>query len=151
MTGSITSTPGLRRLHEAMNRRVAQRELPGIVWLVAHGNDEPFVDVIGNFKFETSPPMRRDTIFRVASLTKPVLAAATMMLVEDGTLSLDDPVEKHLPELANRRVLRRIDGPLDDTVPANRSITVEDLMTFRLGHGLVFDGYEEAKYPVVEK
>jgi CubicO group peptidase (beta-lactamase class C family) len=82
-------------------------------------------------------PMRRDTIFRITSMTKPVTAAAAMMLVEDGRLRLDEPVDRLLPELAGRRVLKRIDGPLDDTVAANRPIVVEDLLSFRLGLGIV--------------
>ncbi|MEU2264665.1 serine hydrolase domain-containing protein [Streptomyces sp. NPDC019645] len=82
-------------------------------------------------------PMRRDTLFRMASLTKPVTAAAVMILVEECRLRLDDPVETWLPELANRRVLTRIDASLDDTVPARRSITVRDLLTLTFGFGLV--------------
>jgi len=77
-------------------------------------------------------PMRRDTIFRISSLTKPIAAAAAMALVEDGRLHLDEPVDRLLPELADRRVLKRFDGPLDDTVPAKRSITLRDLLTQRL-------------------
>jgi CubicO group peptidase (beta-lactamase class C family) len=91
-------------------------------------------------------PMRRDTIFRIASMTKPVTAVATMLLVEDGVIALDDPVERWLPELADRRVLRRIDGPIDETVPAKRPITVRDLLTFVLGFGLHFD----ANLPIVQ-
>jgi CubicO group peptidase (beta-lactamase class C family) len=71
------------------------------------------------------PPMRRDTIFRIASMTKLVTAAAVMMLIDDGKLKLDEPVERLLPELAERRVLKRPEGPLDETVAANRPITVE--------------------------
>ena len=67
--------------------------------------------------------MRRDTIFRIASMTKPITAAAAMILVEECRLRLDEPVDRLLPELADRRVLKRLDGPLDDTVPANRPIT----------------------------
>ena len=81
--------------------------------------------------------MRRDTIFRIASLTKPIAAAATMILVDDGVLRLDDAVDRWLPELANRRVLKRIDAQLDDTVPARRAITVRDLLTSCLGFGSV--------------
>src|SRR5713226_4033008 len=91
-------------------------------------------------------PMRRDTIFRIASLTKPVTAAAAMILVEEAKLRLDDPVDRWLPELADRKVLRVIDGPLDDTVPAKRAITLRDLLTFRLGHGAVMV-YPE-RYPI---
>jgi CubicO group peptidase (beta-lactamase class C family) len=90
--------------------------------------------------------MRRDTIFRVASVTKPITAAAAMILVEECRLRLDEPVDRLLPELANRRVLRRLDGPLDDTVPANRPITLRDLLTFRLGHGAVMVFPE--RYPI---
>src|SRR5260370_1201743 len=81
--------------------------------------------------------MQRDTIFRIASLTKPITAAATMILVEECKLRLDQTVDPLLPELANRKVLKRLDGPLDDTVPAKRPITVRDLLTFRMGFGSV--------------
>src|SRR6185437_388391 len=81
--------------------------------------------------------MRRDSLFRIASLTKPVVAAAAMILVEECKLRLDDPIDRWLPELADRRVLRAIDGPLDDTVPAKRAITLRDLLTFRPGYGMI--------------
>lgn len=108
---------------------------PGLVGLIAHGDDVQVLPV-GRMAIEGAP-MQRDTIFRIASMSKPITAAALMMLVDDGKLRLDEPVDRLLPELANRRVLRRIDGPIDDTVPAKRSITVEDLLTFRLGWGLI--------------
>src|SRR6266540_6417341 len=92
--------------------------------------------------------MRRDTIFRITSMTKPILATATMMLVEDGRLALDEPVDRLLPELANRRVLKRIDGPLDETVAANRPITIEDLLTFRMGYGMMFEPTFDPPYPI---
>src|SRR3989475_9595942 len=93
--------------------------------------------------------MRRDTIFRITSMTKPILALATMMLVEDGRLALDEPADALLPELAHRQVLKRIDGPLDETVPARRPITVEDLLTFRMGHGLITEPTFDPPYPIV--
>src|SRR5947199_2637789 len=83
--------------------------------------------------------MRSDTIFRIASMTKPITAAATMILVEECKLRLDERADRLLPELANRRVLKRLDGPLDDTVPAERSILVRDLMNFTFGFGLQFN------------
>src|SRR6266508_6745725 len=92
--------------------------------------------------------MRRDTIFRITSRTKPILATATMMLVEDGRLALDEPVDRLAPELANRRVLKRIDGPLDETVAANRPITIEDLLTFRMGYGMMFEPTFDPPYPI---
>ena len=92
---------------------------------------------IGTQAFGASTPMRRDTIFRVASITKPITAAAAMILVEECRLRLDDPVDEFLPELADRKVLRTIESPLDDTVPAKRPITPRDLLTFRPGYGAV--------------
>ena len=80
--------------------------------------------------------MRRDTLFRISSITKPMTAAAVLSLVDDGLLELDEPVDGLLPELAGRRVLRRPDGPLTDTVPAQRPITVRDLLTFTWGFGM---------------
>src|SRR5260370_517612 len=81
--------------------------------------------------------MGGDTIFRISSMTKPITAVATMILVEECKLRLDEPVDRLLPELANRKVLRRLDGPLDDTVPASRPITLRDLLTFRMGLGII--------------
>jgi CubicO group peptidase (beta-lactamase class C family) len=115
----------------------AQRGLvPGIVTLVSR-RGEVRVDVIGTKAFGGNDPMQRDTIFRIASVTKPIVAAAAMILVEECTLRLDEPVDRWLPELADRRVLRAIDSPRDDTVPASRPITLRDLLTFRLGLGAV--------------
>jgi CubicO group peptidase (beta-lactamase class C family) len=139
---------GLARLHEAMAARVARRELVGIVYLVAH-RGRLHVDTIGTLSLDGDEPMRRGTPFRIASLTKPIIAAATMMLVEDGRLALDEPVDRLLPELANRRVLIRIDGPLDQTVPAVRPITIEDLLTFRMGHGMIFEPSFQPPYPII--
>lgn len=127
-------------LHDILVRHVDRGELPGLVALVAdHDGTPPHVEAIGAKAFGDTEPIGRDAIFRIASLTKPVTAAVTMALVEDGTVDLDEPVQRWLPELADRRVLRRIDGPLDDTVPAHRPITVADVLTFRLGFGLVMD------------
>jgi CubicO group peptidase (beta-lactamase class C family) len=131
-----------------MAARVARGELVGIVYLVAHGGTV-HVETIGGGSLDGDQPMRRGTPFRIASLTKPIIGAATMMLVEDGRLALDEPVDRLLPELANRRVLTRIDGPLDQTVPAARPITVEDLLTFRLGYGIVFEPSFEPPYPII--
>ncbi len=131
-----------------MAARVARGELPGLVTVLARG-DEVHVDAIGSHAFDGAVPMRRDTIFRIGSITKPLLATATMMLVEDGTIDLAEPVDRLLPELADRRVLARIDGPLDETVPAHRPITVEDLLTFRLGFGILTEPTFDPPFPIV--
>ena len=94
------------RLHQAMAARIAKGELPGLVTLVARGGDVQ-VDTIGVMAFGSNEPMRRDAIFRIASLTKPVLATATMILVEEGKLALDEPVQRLLPELADELPRRR--------------------------------------------
>src|SRR5215472_14565607 len=137
----MTTTPGLRaagldRLHDRLAPLVERRTVPGLVALVARGADV-HVEVLGAPALDDPAPLRRDAIFRIASLTKPIAAAGAMALVDDRVLTLGDPVEKYLPELAGRRVLRRLEGPLDDTVPAERSIEVEDLLTFRLGFGSI--------------
>jgi CubicO group peptidase (beta-lactamase class C family) len=123
-------------MHDAMAAHVARGEMPGAVTLLARG-DDVHVATLGSTALDGREPTRRDTIFRISSMTKPIAAAATMTLVEDGTLGLDEPVDRLLPELADRRVLRRLDAPLDDTVPARRAITVRDLLTSRMGLGLV--------------
>jgi CubicO group peptidase (beta-lactamase class C family) len=136
-------------LHDAMAARVERGEFPGIVTLVAR-DDDVTVDAIGVTTFGGDVPMRRDTIFRIASMTKPVLAAATMILVEDDVIDLEEPVQKVLPELADRRVLARVDGPLDETVPAHRPITVDDLLTFRLGFGTITEPERNPPYPIIK-
>jgi CubicO group peptidase (beta-lactamase class C family) len=123
-------------MHDVMTGHVQRGLVPGIVTLVSR-RGEVQVDAIGTKEFGGSEPMRRDTIFRIASVTKPIVATAAMILVEECTLRLDEPVDRWLPELADRRVLRAIESPLDDTVPANRAITLRDLLTFRLGIGAV--------------
>ena len=136
MSGGGFSGMRLARLHESMKAHVASGRMPGLVTLVSR-RGETHVDAIGTLELGGSAPMRRDTIFRVASMSKPVTAVAAMILVEETKLRLDDPVDPWLPELANRKVLRAIDGPVEDTVPANRPITLRDLLTFRLGLGAV--------------
>ena len=139
------SAARLSRVHDAMAGHVERGEVPGLVTLV-YRRGEAHADAIGARAFGGNP-MRRDTIFRVSSLTKPVAAAAAMVLVEDGRVRLDEPVDRLLPELADRRVLRRLDGPLDDTVPTKRPITLRDLLTMRMGFGFIM-GPPEA-YPIL--
>ena len=127
---------GLANLRAGLERHLAQGYAPGVVAVVSRGA-ESHVLPLGTRAVGGSEPMQRDTIFRIASMTKAVTAVATLMLIEDGKLRLDEPVDRLLPELANRRVLRTLASPLDDTVPARRPITVEDLLSFRLGWGIV--------------
>ena len=135
MSVAAWSEARLGRLHEVMAGHVGRGEVPGLVTLVSR-RGETHVDAIGATAVGGAP-MRRDTIFRISSMTKPVAAVAAMILVEECRLRLDEPVDRFLPELADRRVLRHVDGPLDDTVPAERPITARDLLTLRLGSGFV--------------
>ncbi|HWJ12032.1 MAG TPA: serine hydrolase domain-containing protein [Nocardioides sp.] len=111
--------------------------IPGAVALVARGEA---VEVASTGRRAVDgAPMTRDTVFRIASLTKPIIAAAAMVLVDRGRLGLDDPVADLLPELAAPSVLVDVRGPVDDPdnrVPAERPITLRDLLTFGAGHGL---------------
>jgi CubicO group peptidase (beta-lactamase class C family) len=136
MSAGGLSQVRLSRMHDVMAGYVERGEVPGIVTLVSRRGDV-HVDAIGMKALGASDPIRRDTIFRIASLTKPITAVATMVLVEECKLRLDEPVDRLLPELADRKVLERLDGPLDDTVPARRPITVRDLLTFRMGFGIM--------------
>ncbi|RKH67358.1 serine hydrolase domain-containing protein [Corallococcus aberystwythensis] len=126
----------LADLTAGLRGHVERGELPGLVALVARG-DTVHASALGVQDLTSGTPMRRDSLFRLASMAKPITAVATLMLVEEGKLPLDGAVDPWLPELANRRVLRTPDGPLDDTVPAKRAITVRDLLTLRWGLGAV--------------
>ena len=117
--------PGFEPFLKAAKDAIATGDPPGIVALVWR-NGEFFDTALGVRVVEENLPMRRDTIFRIASMTKPITSVLMMMLVEDGKLRLEDPVIKWAPELANRRVLKDPKGPLDDTFPAPREITIED-------------------------
>lgn len=112
--------------------------LAGAVTLVWHAGEVLQVNELGYRDVEAQLPMQRDTIFRIASMTKPVTVAAAMSMIEEGKLSLTDRVGTWLPELASMRVLEQPRGPLDRTVPAQRHITVDDLMTHRSGLAYMF-------------
>jgi CubicO group peptidase (beta-lactamase class C family) len=126
----------LTRIEPALIDYVDRGDVPGLVALVARG-DDIHVTALGVQDVADGTPMRRDTIFRIASMTKPIAAAAAMILVEEGKLRLDEPVARLLPELAHMRVLRTLESALDDTVPAERAITLRDALTFRLGMGAI--------------
>jgi CubicO group peptidase (beta-lactamase class C family) len=128
------SAARLVRMRGVMAGHVGPGRMPGLVTLVERHGDV-HVEALGTLGFEDPRPMRRDTIFRIASVTKPITAVAALILVEECRLRLDDPVDELLPELADRRVLVDPNGPLDATVPAHRPITLRDLLTFRLGTG----------------
>jgi CubicO group peptidase (beta-lactamase class C family) len=145
MSSGGLSKARLGRMHEVMAGYVQRDEVPGVVTLVSR-RGEVHVDAVGMKKLGGGEPMRRDTIFRISSMTKPIAAAAAMILIEECELRLDEPVDRLLPELADRKVLKELDGPLDDTVPANRPITTRDLLTFRMGFGMIMAPPD--RYPI---
>src|ERR1700738_4002768 len=109
------SKDGLDRLDELVARHVAVDGVPGAAWLVAR-DGEVHAGVAGTL--DGSAPVQRDSIFRIASMTKPVTAAAVLALAEDCVLRLDDPLDRWLPELADRRVMINPKGSVDNTVAA---------------------------------
>ena len=125
-------------LDDTLHQHVDRGTVPGAVGLVARG-DEVEAVAVGSVDTDGTAPMARDSIFRIASITKPITAAAVLMLVEDGVLALDSPVAEWLPELAKPLVARTPRSPLDAVVPAARPITVEDLLSFRTGWGFPAD------------
>lgn len=124
----------MNSLREVLETHVDNGSVPGAVGLVACG-DQVDVHAVGSADVEGATPMTRDSIFRLASTTKPVVAAAVLLLVDDGRIGLHDPVDEWLPELAAPMVVRMPDSPVDDVVPAARPITVHDLLTSRAGYG----------------
>ncbi len=135
MSGSGLSKSRLALMRDVMAGYVERGEVPGLVLAVCR-RGEAIIEPIGA-AHPDGTPIRDDTIFRLSSMTKPITAAATMICLEECKLRLDEPVDRLLPELADRVVLQRPDAPLDDTVPADRAITVRDLLTFVWGLGMV--------------
>ena len=145
----LLTVAGLEQLHAAAEQHVGDERTPGLVALVARG-DQVHVEALGRLGIGRTA-VTRDSLFRIASTTKPITAAATLALIGEGLIALDEPVDRLLPELADRRVLRRMEGPLEDTVPAARAITVRDLLTFTFGFGLVMEMFTSPEpWPVVQ-
>lgn len=125
-------------LQALLDHAVAEGTVPGAVALVARGDDVE-IAVAGAADIGSGAPMTRESIFRFASITKPITAAAVMTLVEEGRIGLDDPVREWLPELASPMAVRTPQSPVDDVVPALRTITVTDLLTGRTDWGFLSD------------
>ncbi|HSR83656.1 MAG TPA: serine hydrolase domain-containing protein [Streptosporangiaceae bacterium] len=148
MAHGLTKT-GLDQLRAIAERHASAGYVPGLVVLVSSGG-QTHVEALGALSFGGGAPVTRDSLFRIASITKPVTGAVTMALIEEGLIGLDEPVDRLLPELADRRVLRAVAAPLDDTVPAERAITTRDLLTFTFGFGFIVEMFMAAEpLPVV--
>jgi CubicO group peptidase (beta-lactamase class C family) len=148
MTTGGLSSKRLASVRDVLERQVDAGYVPGAIAVIAR-RGEVHIEATGSLAFEgpgSMTPMAADTICRMGSMSKPVVAACAMTLVGDRTLRLDDPVDEFLPELADMTVLADPNGPLEDTVPANRPITLRDLLTFTLGTGSV--GAESGTVPI---
>ncbi|MGW7514208.1 serine hydrolase domain-containing protein [Streptomyces sp. NPDC054796] len=150
MRKSGFSEKRLTRVRDVLERRVDAGYSPGAAAVVArHG--EVRIEAVGNLAFEgvgASKPMAADSICRISSMTKSIVAACAMTLVEDCTVRLNDPVDALLPELANMTVLADPNGPLDDTVPMKHPITLRDLLTCRIGTGTILA--EPGRVPICD-
>lgn len=127
----------MSELQDLVDGQCASDAIPGAVAIVAEG--AALTVAVGGVQSVGGAPMSRDSLFRIASITKPIMAAATMVLVEQGRFALDDPVARWLPELSDPMVLRSVGGPVDDVVPAERPITVRHLLTLQGGQGFPAD------------
>jgi len=141
----------LATVRSALQGFVDRGELSGVVTLASLDGEVVDTSAIGWSDIESRTPMRPDTLFRIASMTKPITSVAALMLMEEGRISLDEPITRWAPELADLRVLRDPGGPLDETEPARRAITFEDLLTHRSGvayapfsEGPIRQAYESA-------
>jgi CubicO group peptidase (beta-lactamase class C family) len=135
-TGASRAPKAAGPLWDLLAPPVESGEVPGLVALVDRAGKQELL-TLGVKTLGQPGSVEVDSLFRVSSMTKPVTATAAMLLVEEGKLRLDEPVQGLLPELANRKVLRGLESPLDDVVPALRDITLRDLLTFRMGFGLI--------------
>jgi CubicO group peptidase (beta-lactamase class C family) len=130
-------------LRKEMDGFVASGALPGAEMAISSAAGE-WVEAVGSAgpggsAMPGGEPLQADAVVRISSMTKPLAAVLTHQLAADGLLALGSPITQWLPELADRRVVRRLDGPVDDTVPAEREVTVDDLLTMRLGFGFAFE------------
>lgn len=148
---NVLNPEALAQVAPALQGIIDQGALSGAVTLVWHKGDVVQAHALGHRDIAGGQPMTRDTLFRIASMTKPVTSIAVMMLIEEGKLKLDDPVSRWIPELADMQVLKDPTGPVDATVPAAREITVEDLLTHRSGLAYGFTSMGPIAYAHEEK
>src|SRR4051794_34222526 len=123
-------------IETGLQKVVDSGELAGaatLVWRADYGDGEAQAACVGWRDVEANLPVERDTIFRIASMTKPITSVAALMLVDEGRIALTDSIARFAPEFSRMRVLRSPEGPLDETDPLERPITFEDLLTHRAG------------------
>jgi len=138
---------GSVRFGKVVEEAIARGEICGGVAAISTPRYR-HMQAFGVCEVETGTPMKLDAIFRMASMTKPIIAAAAMMLVEDGKIDLDASIYHDLPEFADQRVLRTPGGQIEDTVPRQRDVSYFDLLTFQLGIGMYMGGPFD--YPICQ-
>jgi CubicO group peptidase (beta-lactamase class C family) len=145
------STVRLQRLSDAFRREVDKGTLPGATVLIARRGQVGWFDAVGRQSPAAAAPMAQDTIFRIFSMTKPIVSVAIMALVEDGHFLLSDPVAKFIPEFAEQKVGVDNNGELE-LVPLKRQMTVQDLLRHtsgitydHTGNGLVQKLYQQSR------
>jgi len=141
----------LQRMSDAFKREIDKGTLPGVTTLVARRGQIGWFEALGRQSPDASAPMARDTIFRIYSMTKPIVSVGIMMLLEDGHFLLSDPVAKFIPEFADQKVGIETGGKLE-LVPAKRQMTIQDLLRHtsgitydHTGNGLVQQMYRESR------
>jgi CubicO group peptidase (beta-lactamase class C family) len=127
------SAEALAQIPPSLQAVVDAGDLSGFVTLIWRKGEIVQLNTLGHRDVAAGKPMTRDTMFRIASMTKPITSVAALMLMEEGKLSLDDPITKWAPEFANMKVLKSPTGPLDEVYDSPRDITIDDLMTHRSG------------------
>jgi CubicO group peptidase (beta-lactamase class C family) len=137
------SSERLKRIHDLIERRIETRDISGAVTLVARRGRVAHLEAQGLMDLETNKPMAKDAIFRIASMTKPVVGVAVLMMIEEGKIRLSDPVSKFIPQFKDLKVAvpqggqqagaRGAAPPRFYTVPAEREITIKDLLTHTSG------------------
>ena len=138
-SGLGLSESGLARLRRVLTREIERKRLPGAVAMIARQGKLGFLEAFGVQDPASGAPMQIDSIFRIYSMTKPVVSVAIMMLVEEGRLFLADPLSKYVPAFADPKVAVERDGRLE-LVPAERPITIQDLLRHTSGLTYEFVG-----------
>ena len=141
----------LQRMSDVFRREIDKGTMPGATIMVARGGQIGWFDALGKQNPAESRPMAQDTIFRIFSMTKPIVSVGVMMLLEDGRFLLDDPIAKFIPEFADQKVGVETNGKLD-LVPVQRPITIQDLLRHtsgityeHTGNGLVQQLYQQSR------
>jgi CubicO group peptidase (beta-lactamase class C family) len=134
-TGTLSGfdPDALARVPGALSGVIESGDLSGAVTLIWRKGEIAQLTMLGKRDIEKNQPMELDTLFRIASMTKPITSVAMMMLIEEGKAALGDPITQWAPEFANMKVLKDAQGPVDDVYDSPRDITLDDLFTHRAG------------------